>query len=493
MKAGRISMKRNRTAVAWCLVLTMLLSFAGCHKNIPTGDESSSSIPTTSSQASSEMKEEPLSSQEEESSAVSEDPQEEESDPEEVTESLPEEQASPGGEGNDERTISETPSGQQGGSSAGVSATVTYQTGSRGYYAPLIGYEPAYQTLTADQKVAYRAIATAVSYMRTNKFYFNASNLNQQGVTLSRSDVLLAYSAVMSDHPEYFWMSKTYVTNKQDCVYMECSYNCTPAEKVQKQAQIRQRVSAFQSSLTGGMSELALEKAAHDFVISSTSYGYGGTSPSNVDSDAYNIYGALVGGSAVCEGYARAVQYLCTQVGLECVLQRGRAVDASGNTVDHMWNAVCIDGNWYQLDATWDDPVYSDGIQRISYDYFNLTGQAIQSIGGRGRSFYAQAGIANQSELSNFVLPNCTATADSYHSMAWTFIQPGESVGVKVNQAILNAQAMGMNQLEIFLDASSGSTFSNSVYGCVDTTWIANTGISHLTCVGLGSYVKISW
>jgi hypothetical protein len=477
-------MNRNRTAVAWCLAITMLLCFAGCHKNIPTDDGASSPSSATSSQEGGNLS---SSGEQNGDGSVS---SQETSEPEEATESLPDLQASPGGEEGKDRAISGDPSG---GSSSGVSATVTYQTGGRGYYPAITNYEPSYQTLTEGQKVAYRCIATAVSYMRTTKFYFNTSNMNQQGLTLTRSDVLLAYSAVMNDHPEYFWMSKTYVTNKQDCVYMECSYNCTPAEKTQKQAQIRQRVSSFLSGLTDGMSDLALEKAVHDFVISGVSYGYGGASPSNVDSDAYNIYGALVGGSAVCEGYARAVQYLCTQVGLECVLQRGTEVDASGNMVDHMWNAVCINGNWYQMDATWDDPIYSDGVQRISYDYFNLTTQEIQSVPGRNRSFYAQAGAGNQSELSNFVLPSCISTAESYHTMAWAFIGPGESVGTKVNQAILNAQAMGIHEIEIFLDTSSGSTFSNSVYGCVDTTWIANTGISHLKCVGLENYLKISW
>lgn len=479
-------MKRNRMAVAWCLVIMMILSFAGCRNHIPSGEESSAAASSESSFA-----EEPVSSMEDIPSGTNS--SEEESEPEDVTESLPDVQAPFDGEESSQQPNSSSP-GETPPSRSSPPATVTYRTGSLGFYPALTSYEPAYDRLSNSQQTAYRAIASAVSYMRMGKVYFNPGNLNQQGVSLSRSEVLLTYSAVMTDHPEYFWMSKTYVTNRQDCVYVELSYNCTPAQKVQKQTQIRQKVSEFKAGLTGGMSDFALEKAAHDFVVSSTAYGHGSASPSNVDSDAYNIYGGLVSGAAVCEGYARSVQYLCTQIGLESVLQRGTAVSNVGSgRVDHMWNAVKIDGDWYQLDATWDDPIYGDGIQRIGYDYFNITRQAIESDAGRQRTFYSLAGSGNQSELSNFVLPECTATAASYAARSWAVVEPGESVGNKVNQAILEAQSRGLNSIEVFLDAGSGSTYSNSVNGRVDTNWIANTGITHLECTGLGSYVKISW
>lgn len=486
-------MKGRKKAAALLLAAVMLLSVASCRANIPVGEETSNV--TESSQSSSRTepdKIEAVSSSASSQESSSDSSQEASEPDDDVTESLPDLQAPPvGGESSSQVVQS---AGEESSSSQSVQATVTYQPGTLGYYPALIQYEPAYDRLTRDQKTAYRAISTAVSYMKTGKFYFNPENLNRQGVTLTRSEVLLAYSAVMSDHPEYFWMSKTYVTNKQDCVYMECTYNCTLAQKVQKQTQIRQQLNIFLSGLTGNMSQLALEKAAHDFVVSRTSYGYGSASPSNVDSDAYNIYGGLVSGSAVCEGYARSIQYLCTQVGLECVLQRGTAVSNVGQgRVDHMWNAVKIDGNWYQLDATWDDPVYSNGVQRINYDYFNLTKQQIQSDGGRSRTFYALAGQSNQSELSNFSLPECSATAASYTGNAWAFVHSGESVGAVVNQAILEAQSRGRNNVEIFLDNSAGSTFANSVYGCVNTNWIVNTGITHLTCTGLGSYVRVSW
>ena len=151
----------------------MLLCFAGCHKNIPTGDGASNPSSAISSQVTSE--EEGNTSSSEEQNRDSSVSSQETLEPEEVTESLPDLQASPGGE--EEGTDRAVSGDSSDGSSSGVSATVTYQTGGRGYYPAITNYEPSYQTLTESQKVAYRCIATAVSYMRTVSYTHLMKNI----------------------------------------------------------------------------------------------------------------------------------------------------------------------------------------------------------------------------------------------------------------------------------------------------------------------------
>lgn len=68
--------------------------------------------------------------------------------------------------------------------------------------------------------------------------------------------------------------------------------------------------------------------------------------------DAYESYGALVNGKAVCEGYAKAFKLLCDRAGIPCVLVGGKA-----NGGDHMWNYVMIGNTWYLVDLTFDDPI----------------------------------------------------------------------------------------------------------------------------------------
>jgi transglutaminase/protease-like cytokinesis protein 3 len=36
----------------------------------------------------------------------------------------------------------------------------------------------------------------------------------------------------------------------------------------------------------------------------------------------------------------------------------------------HVWNYVYLDGKWLHLDLTWDDPIYSNGKNSLTHDYF---------------------------------------------------------------------------------------------------------------------------
>ncbi len=77
------------------------------------------------------------------------------------------------------------------------------------------------------------------------------------------------------------------------------------------------------------------------------------------DPSVYTSYGALVNDDCVCQGYALAFKLLCNYVGIDC----GYAVadeymNENGKTVaGHIWNVVACNGNYYHIDATWDDSI----------------------------------------------------------------------------------------------------------------------------------------
>lgn len=73
--------------------------------------------------------------------------------------------------------------------------------------------------------------------------------------------------------------------------------------------------------------------------------------------EPYSISGALTEGKAVCEGYARGFKYIMDGLGIPCVLVSGEAINSHGETESHAWNYVQLDGNWYAVDVTWDDPI----------------------------------------------------------------------------------------------------------------------------------------
>ena len=73
--------------------------------------------------------------------------------------------------------------------------------------------------------------------------------------------------------------------------------------------------------------------------------------------EPYSISGALTEGKAVCEGYARSFKYIMDELRIPCVLVSGTGTNSNGETESHAWNYVQLDGKWYAIDVTWDDPI----------------------------------------------------------------------------------------------------------------------------------------
>lgn len=138
-----------------------------------------------------------------------------------------------------------------------------------------------------------------------------------------------------------------------------------------------------------GMSEYEISLLLHDAVVEHVEYVLG------ADND-HNAYGALIGGKAVCEGYAELYQYLLYLCGIQSHAVTGLAGEA------HMWNLVRIDGEYYMSDPTWDDPI-GNNTGRIIYEYLNVTTEKMLS---EGREFY---------EIG-YDLPTCTSTKANYYN-----------------------------------------------------------------------------
>ena len=116
-------------------------------------------------------------------------------------------------------------------------------------------------------------------------------------------------------------------------------------------------------TVTAGMSDYDIAKALHDYLLLNCVYDYENYLRHTVPAESYTADGALLEGTAVCAGYARAYQLLMQEAGIPCEYVSGYA---NGG---HAWNVVEIDGAWYHVDTTWDDPV-PDRAGYVRYDYF---------------------------------------------------------------------------------------------------------------------------
>ncbi len=89
-------------------------------------------------------------------------------------------------------------------------------------------------------------------------------------------------------------------------------------------------------------------KAVHDYVCRHVEYDDDAYNDPYSDGMEHTIYNAIFKGKAVCDGYAKLMDRLMRELGLECDIMYGFAGDP------HAWNTVCLDGYYYLVDATWD-------------------------------------------------------------------------------------------------------------------------------------------
>lgn len=139
-------------------------------------------------------------------------------------------------------------------------------------------------------------------------------------------------------------------------------YIAVAAESVELADKVAAVVELCNASGCTGDYDIAL--FMHDYLINNACYDLSYT--------YYYPEGVLLYGTGVCQSYSLAYQILMEEMGIECLYVTGVAGD---DDTAHSWNLVNIDGRWYHVDCTWDDPVAMDSDGNVlegyeRHDYF---------------------------------------------------------------------------------------------------------------------------
>lgn len=128
--------------------------------------------------------------------------------------------------------------------------------------------------------------------------------------------------------------------------------------------------SILNSIIKPGMTETEKIRTVHNWIVCNTTYN-----DKYYDrGDSFNHVSNLLNNkTGVCQGYSVTFYIFMKQMGIPCTLVMGNT-----DNVSHAWNAVKLDGNWYYIDVTWDDPVVNGtsnypGGDNISYEYLLCT------------------------------------------------------------------------------------------------------------------------
>lgn len=237
--------------------------------------------------------------------------------------------------------------------------------------------------------------------------------LSQSGLAggLDDTDIDKIFQCVLSDHPELFYVEGySYIKyargEKITAIEFSGTYNVELEDALTRREEIEAAAEELLAGIAADASDYDKVKYVYDTLIRNTDYDL--EAPDN-----QNIYSVFVRHFSVCQGYAKATQYLLNRLGIECTLVLGTVETGEG----HAWNLVKVDGEYYYLDTTWGDVSYrtedmpgseeaslEEGMKismpEINYDYLNVTTEELlrtHSIGGE------------------VPMPFCTATAANYY------------------------------------------------------------------------------
>lgn len=156
------------------------------------------------------------------------------------------------------------------------------------------------------------------------------------------------YEYILYDRPELFWCAgSSRMTVYEDYTEFSPAYACTAKERAQRQGEIDAAETECIAGLDPSAGEYDRIRYVYEYLVNTVDYDE--NAPDN-----QNIYSALVGKSSVCAGYSRAAQYLLNNMGIECIYVVGTAQGQEA----HAWNIVNCGGKYYQMDATFGDPVF---------------------------------------------------------------------------------------------------------------------------------------
>ncbi len=228
----------------------------------------------------------------------------------------------------------------------------------------------AYDTLSVPEKLWYLDMYQIIQNMESEVALYDGY-LDELGI----EDIDKIFQCVLSDHPELFYINGytyTHFTQGEETVRITFSgsYTMDRDEAAVRQEQIDAYVQECLAGLPAGADDYEKTKYVYEYLISHTDY--------NLDApENQNICSVFIGRQSVCQGYAKATQYLLNQMGVFSTLVVGQVNGGQG----HAWNLVMLDGKYYYVDTTWGDASYQseelDNLQNeapsINYDYLCVT------------------------------------------------------------------------------------------------------------------------
>ena len=209
-----------------------------------------------------------------------------------------------------------------------MSGTYAIQFGNK--FADTLSTETGSKVLGDD----YQSAIEAFTHDNSDLFYLDVSKM---------------YLNIETKKKAFSTTYNVYIKPEEGSTYFAKGFTSETDVKIAMQ-KIEQEANRVKAKFTGDAYKDI--KLIHDYLIEEIDYDENYQSKGT-----YSIYGAFVDKKCVCEGYTRAFKYLADIAGIDCLFMQGIATNSDGRTESHAWNCVKLNGTWYLIDTTWDDPI----------------------------------------------------------------------------------------------------------------------------------------
>ena len=221
--------------------------------------------------------------------------------------------------------------------------------------------------------------------------------------TKDTAEIDKVFQCVLMDHPEIFYTDgysfvKYTLGEEVKKITFKGTYVYTKEEKEKREKLVENAALELLNGIPEDATDYEKVKYVYETVIKNTEYDMEAE-------DNQNICSVFLNGASVCQGYAKAVQYLLMKLDIPATLVVGTVENGEG----HAWNLVKVNNRYYYLDATWGDASYmvhlQDGQEKehmpaINYDYLCVTTEEI---------------LRTHSLGDLVLLPLCDSLEDNYY------------------------------------------------------------------------------
>ena len=181
-----------------------------------------------------------------------------------------------------------------------------------------------------------------------------------------------------------------------------------------KDEAVKKVIEAFKAEhITEGMSDFEKEIEIIRYLVDTISYDWRNYQEDSIPTDSYTSYGALVKKIAVCDGYAKTFVNMAEACGLEAKRVSGTAFGGP-----HAWNRIKLDGQWYNVDVTGEDPIIEGkpndiyGYEKLCNQYINVTDKQLDWDHQWDRDRYPEKATAEKYGLPVAVYYEITGEVD---------------------------------------------------------------------------------